>query len=68
MGEEQRVAFLMAQTVAAQIELEAMKAANTQREINGFSPAYDEAAFMELITKWKIGHNESILTLIGGQP
>jgi hypothetical protein len=43
-----RVFMLRAQVVTASIEVEAMKAANKEREMNGEALAYPEKAFMEL--------------------
>ena len=65
MGEEQRTAFLNSQVVAAQIEMAAMQAENETRQMLGHSPSYDEKAFMDLIAKYGIGHNQALLTLRG---
>lgn len=54
---EQAAAYVMAQAVAALIQLESMKVANAERERNGFAPAYDEAAFASLEVHYCIGHN-----------
>jgi ABC-type uncharacterized transport system ATPase component len=67
MGEEQKAAFLMAQTVAAQIELAAMQAENETRTMQGYSLAYSEEDFLALIGKYGIGHNQAIMTLRGDQ-
>lgn len=40
--------------VQALIRLEAMKAANKMREIGGFSPAYNEQQFDEIIDTYKL--------------
>lgn len=40
-----QVAKVMAKTVAVATRLEAMKAANTERQSDGLALAYDEAAF-----------------------
>lgn len=63
MDETQRAAFLQAQAACALIEMEAMKAANKEREQQGYSLAYDEAAFMAVIDKYGIHHNAALFTL-----
>lgn len=45
------------------IEMEAMKASNTNREMRGEAIAYAEEAFIALINKYGIGHNTVIETL-----
>ena len=57
---EQRVAYVAAQTAAALIEMEAMKAANKERETHGYALAWDEGAFLSLITKYGLGENTII--------
>jgi hypothetical protein len=47
----------MAQTASMLAELEAMKAENRQREMQGFSDAYGEAQFLALPDRYGIGHN-----------
>jgi len=60
----QSVAYVHAQVACALIELEAMKAANRERDICGDAPAYGEAAFMALQDKYGIHHN-AVLTTLG---
>lgn len=43
--------------VAAQIELEAMKAENASRLSRGLSPAYGEAEIMQLQERYGMHHN-----------
>lgn len=57
---EKRVAYINAQVACAMIELEAMKQANRDREAKGLSPAYDDAAFMQLQVSYGIHHNEVV--------
>ncbi len=45
MTPEQKAAYVFAQSVAAMAEIEAMKAANQMREMNGHTIAYGEEAF-----------------------
>jgi len=56
----QAAAFVNAQSVSAQIELAAMHAANHAREQQGHSHAYDEGAFLGLLTQYHISHDEVI--------
>ena len=53
-----RVAYIQAQVACALIELEGMKAENRQREIEGKSLAYTEAAFDALLHRYAITHND----------
>ena len=52
MTPEQKAAFINAQSVMAQIELQGMIAENTQRERDGFALAYSEKAFSELFVSY----------------
>lgn len=45
---------------AALIEMEAMKAANLNRESKGEAPAYGEADFKELLELYDLGYNSNI--------
>ena len=56
-------AYQNAMTACALVELEAMKAENSQRAIEGKSMAYTENQFMELIIKHQIGHNAVVTNL-----
>jgi len=57
MTDEQKAAYVMAQSVAAMCELEAMKAANAERESNRQAQAYDETYFRAVIDEFNISHN-----------
>ena len=60
MNEQQKAAYIFSQSVCALIELEAMKAANKERELRGEMLAYHEEVIMELFSKYSIGHNDVI--------
>jgi len=60
MTDEQKAAFIFAQSVAALIELEAMKAANIDRFQAGHTLKYSENAFMNLHEHYLIQHNAVI--------
>ena len=57
MDDAQKAAFIMAQTACMMAELEAMKAANRQRQRNDFSDAYGEDEFNALPDRFGLGHN-----------
>jgi hypothetical protein len=65
MTAEQAIAFVQAQTACMLVEMEAMKAANRERDTQGKALAYGEDAFMALIDKWGVHHNGA-LTLLRG--
>ncbi len=58
--ETRNLVYIQSQVACALIEMEAMKAANVEREQRGESLAYDEAAFMAIIDKYGIHHNAVI--------
>lgn len=60
MTEEMRIAYIQAQTVAANIELQAMLAKNAERASAGMAAAYDEAAIYALIGEYGLHHNAVI--------
>lgn len=60
MTPEQKVAYVMAQTTAATIEMESMKVANHDRRQHGQNDAYGEKAFIDLIIKYGVHHNAVI--------
>lgn len=64
MTPEQHAAYINAQAAAARIELEAMKAANWMREMQGHTIAYGEEDFLALIDKYGLHHN-AVLTMFG---
>lgn len=60
------IAYVQTQTAAALIEMEGMKAFNSERERHGYAPGYDETAFLCLIDKYQLGHNSVITNLTIG--
>ena len=66
MTPEQQAAYVMSQVACALIEMNAMIATNTERERNGWAPAYNEIAFLQLHEKYCIGHN-AVLTCCQGR-
>lgn len=65
MTDEQKVAYLNAQVVCAQIEVAGMQAENQHRMNVGQSIAYGEEAFSALANKYGIHHN-AVLGLFQG--
>ena len=57
MNEIQKAAFVFSQSICAYGEIEAMVAANKEREHRGESMAYSEQDFMAVIDKYCISHN-----------
>jgi hypothetical protein len=55
-----RINYVESQIMCAKIELQAMMATNVERLAEGKALAYDEAAFLELIEKYRIHHNAVI--------
>lgn len=60
MNEEQKAAFIQAQSVCALAEIESMKAANRSRQARGLSDAYGEAEFLAVPDNHQIGWNSVI--------
>ncbi len=60
------IAYLQSQTVAAMITLEGMKASNAERARTESAPAYNEAAFFDLIDKYGLHRSAVIATLNQG--
>ena len=58
MTDEQKAAYVMAQSVGAMAEIEMMKAANTERLAQGMALAYDESAFSKVSENFGITHNQ----------
>ena len=58
MNKEQQAAYVHAMTVSAYIEALSMVAANEERVEQGHGIAYDEQAFLDLIPKYGISHNQ----------
>ena len=57
MTPEQQAAYVNAQAASALIEMYAMCSTNHERMIRNEALAYDEKAFLELQSKYCIGHN-----------
>lgn len=68
MNHNEAAAFINSQVACALIEVESMKAANTERESQGYALAYDEEAFMAIIDKYGIDHNAVLTVLREAQP
>ena len=45
---------------SAMIELEAMKEANKQREIEGLAPVFSKEEFMKILEVYDLGYNNNI--------
>ncbi|MCB1466598.1 MAG: hypothetical protein KDK08_05500 [Rhizobiaceae bacterium] len=60
MDHAARVTFIQAQVACMMAELEAMKAENRVREIQGLSPTYGEQQFLALQEKYLVSHNAVI--------
>jgi len=60
MNNEQKVAYINAQVASMLAEMEGMKAANTERERDGFALAYDEKAFSSLPAEYGVDHNSVV--------
>lgn len=52
-----QVAYVMSQSVAALCRLEGMKTLNAERARRGYTEAYVEADFEEIINEFGLGHN-----------
>lgn len=63
MTDEQRAAFIFAQSVEALAFIEGMKAENKMRELRGESPAYIEKDFINSVAH--LGYNDVIGFLRG---
>lgn len=55
-----KIAIVNARITCALITMEGMKAENRQRDICGYSLAYDEKAFAEIIADHAIGENDVV--------
>lgn len=67
MTPDQAIVYVQSQVACALIEMEGMRALNTERESHGYSIAYDEEAFLELPKKYGINHAAVIKTLSVGK-
>jgi len=62
----QNIAYVDSQIACAYVELEAMKAENSQRERQGQALAWNYDEFFSLIIKYQLGHNSVLSNLHGG--
>lgn len=67
MNEQYWYTFLQSQIACALIEVEAMKADNQQREMQGSSPCWNGDDFRRLWDTYGIHHNAAVTTLRQGQ-
>ena len=67
MTPEQQAAFIHSQTACMLAEMEAMKAANVAREVQGHSYAYGEDEFRALPDRFGLGHN-TVVTFFHPDP
>jgi hypothetical protein len=65
MDHAARVAFIQAQTVCAIADIEAMKATNRRRRLEGGPDYYKAADFRAVPDKFGLGHNAVIQYLSG---
>lgn len=65
MTDEQKAAYVVAQSICALAEIEGMKAENQQRMHRGESLAYVEQQFVDVIGRNCISHNQ-VLSLFHG--
>jgi hypothetical protein len=65
MSDESKLLYFRMNMLQAEIEMNAMKAENKQRELLGESPAYTERDFMNLIEKHGIGENAFLVEVKG---
>ena len=59
-------AEVMAASARVYAIVEAMKAANRERELCGYAQAYPEKAFLDLIEEQGIAYNQVVAKLRGG--
>lgn len=65
MNEEQRAAFLIAQTACAMIEAMAMASTNQQATVEPGLLPHTGDDFRALIDRYGIGHNAAVTWLLG---
>jgi hypothetical protein len=63
MTESEKAAFLFSQSAAALIEAMGMFSENMQRQSLGYSMAYNEEAFLNVIKVNRISHNDALAYL-----
>jgi hypothetical protein len=62
--EAKSLVFQLGGMVEALIEMQGMIAANKERESQGYALAYSEEAFMELIKRQGLGHNQRVTNIL----
>lgn len=65
MTDEQKAAFINAQSACAMATIQGMTAENMQRAAVGSSMAYDEAAFLAVIKEYGINRNTVMMFFQG---
>ena len=65
MDDAQRLVYVQGRIMAAEIEMQAMIVENKMREMNNLGPAYDEAAFMNLLNEYGLHHNTLLTEIVG---
>lgn len=60
MTQEQSAAYVVAQSVYTLVEAMGMQAENQVRISQNCAPAYDEKAFVDLLNRSQIGHNDVV--------
>lgn len=65
LGYNIKLAEVQGRITTALIEMESMKAANSERQTRGFSDAYGEGSFLDLIERYKI-RPENIRDMMNG--
>lgn len=63
----QNIAYVMTQNTAAQVELNAMMAANQERLQRGEAQAYGEEAVRRIIDIYQLGHTAVLTNLHNGR-
>jgi len=65
MTDEQKAAYIFSQSVCALVEALGMMSDNMQRQMQGYSMAYDSIAFQQLLEKYGVHHNAVVSSLYG---
>jgi hypothetical protein len=67
MTPEQKAAYVIAQAACAAARIAGMQALNQERQSNGYSLAYSEAAFEAVPTEFGLHHNDVCKFFYGEQ-
>jgi hypothetical protein len=67
MTPEEKVAYINSQVACATIEMQAMLAENRDRESKGYTQAYGEDAFMNLMVEYSIS-GEAVVKMLKSTP